>query len=269
MATAAAGGLFAAAQALATAPTLRLGVITGFFVPRGVPPAAETDGPVGAALLLRGLADLGIACRLATDPPCAAVCAVALAAAGATAVPLDAGPIDSIIAAWRAAGITHVLAIERCGLAADGVARNLLGEDVSAITAPLDALFLAGPWVRLAIGDGGNEIGMGSLPAGLIAGAVRNGASIACRTPADHLIVAGVSNWGAWGLLAALALLRPDWGCRLAAVLDPVLDAAILRRVVFEGPAVDGVSAAQALTVDGLSMAAHHAKLDEIRALIG
>ena len=34
----------------------RVGLITGFFVPLGSPPAAETDGPVGAALLARGLA---------------------------------------------------------------------------------------------------------------------------------------------------------------------------------------------------------------------
>jgi len=39
---AARGGLFAAAAALASAPALRLGMITGFYVPRGTPPAAET-----------------------------------------------------------------------------------------------------------------------------------------------------------------------------------------------------------------------------------
>ena len=32
------------------APPCRVGLITGFFVPLGAPPAAETDGPVGAAL---------------------------------------------------------------------------------------------------------------------------------------------------------------------------------------------------------------------------
>lgn len=267
MCVAAAGGLHAAAQALAGAPEVRLGVITGFYVPRGTPPAAETDGPVGVALLLHGLRAAGIACQLATDPPCASVCAVALAAAGVGDVPVDAAPVDDIIATWRAAGITHVLSIERCGLAADGVPRNLRGEDVSALTAPLDRLFLAGPWVRLAIGDGGNEIGMGSLPAAVIAASVRNGETIACRTAADHLVVAGVSNWGAWGLLAALAVLRPDWRAALLAALDPALDEKILRATVFDGPAVDGVTTLQALTVDGLPMERHHAKLAAIQAV--
>ena len=271
MCVAAAGGLHAAAQALAGAPEVRLGVITGFYVPRGTPPAAETDGPVGVALLLRGLRAAGIACRLATDPPCAAVCTAALAAAGlgdagSYHVPVDAAPVDDIIATWRAAGVTHVLSIERCGLAADGVPRNLRGEDVSALTAPLDRLFLAGPWMRLAIGDGGNEIGMGSLPAAVIAASVRNGEIIACRTAADHLLVAGVSNWGAWGVLAALAVLRPDWRALLLAALDPALDEKILRATVFDGPAVDGVTTVQALTVDGLPMERHHAKLAAIKA---
>jgi hypothetical protein len=60
----------------------------------------------------------------------------------------------------------------------------------SGFTTPLDELFLAGPW-RIAIGDGGNEIGMGSPPASLINIARRDH----CATPAISPIVAGVSNW--------------------------------------------------------------------------
>ena len=269
MCAAATGGLQAVASVLAEAPTLRLGVITGFYVPRGTPPAAETDGPVGVALLLRGLRAAGVACRVATDPPCAAACTVALAAAGLGDVPVDQAPVADIVATWRAAGITHVLSVERCGLAADGVPRNLRGEDVSPMTAPLDRLFLAGPWARLAIGDGGNEIGMGSLPAAVIAASVQNGGRIACRTAAEHLIVAGVSKWGAWGVLAALAVLRPDWRAGLLAALDPALDAVIMQATVFDGPAVDGVTTLQAMTVDGLPVARHHAKLEAIRAAAG
>jgi hypothetical protein len=271
LAAAARGGLAGAAASLADHPAPRLAVITGFFVPRGTPPAAETDGPVGAALLLRGLADAGLACRLATDTPCAPACAAALAAAGLAGLPLDVAPLgappDDLIAIWRAAGVTHALAIERCGRSADGVPRNSRGQPIDAFTADLDALFLAGPWTTLAIGDGGNEIGMGTLPHALVAAAVRNGAAIACATPADHLIVAGVSNWGAWGLAAAIALLRPDWRAPLLAALDPALDEAILTRMVVDGPAVDGITARSEPTVDGFPLARHHAKLAAIRAL--
>ena len=267
---AAKGGLFSAATALAGA--LQVGVITGFYVPRGTPPAAETDGPLGAALLLAGLARVGIPGRLATDTPCAAACEAALRGAGIgiqlDVVPLDT-PLDATIAAWRDAGVTHALSIERCGRAADGRPRNLVGLDIGAHTAPLDDLFLAGPWDTLAIGDGGNEIGMGALPPGLVAADIANGETIACATPARHLIVAGVSNWGAYALLASLAVLRPEWRRTLLATLDPELDEHILETMVQDGPAVDGISRVQAMTVDNLPLSAHHAKLAAIRAAVG
>src|SRR6516165_9698859 len=67
---AACGGLWGGASALAVAHHCRVGLITGFYVPTGSPPAAETDGPIGAALLAKGLAAVGVPCRLATDDPC-------------------------------------------------------------------------------------------------------------------------------------------------------------------------------------------------------
>ena len=269
---AAAGGLWAMASSIAAVPAPVVGVITGFFVPRASPPAAETDGPIGAALLLRALSVAGIACRLATDEPCRATCAAALVGAGIGALPMDVvalgAPLDPLVAAWTAAGVTHGLSIERCGLAADGRPRNLRGVDIGDFTAPLDHLFLGGPWTKLAIGDGGNEIGMGALPRGLIAQGVAHGAAIACATAADHLVVAGVSNWGAWGLIAALAVLRADWREAMLAALDPVRDRAIIEHAVRHGPAVDGVTALAELTVDSLDLTRHHAKLDAIRVVV-
>ena len=142
------------------------------------------------------------------------------------------------------------------------------GLDISSYTAPLDELFTAGPWETIAIGDGGNEIGMGSLSRELIAQHVEHGETIACVTPARHLIVAGVSNWGAYALIGALAALREDWRAKLLACLDEAIDKAILKATVDRGPAVDGVSRLRAMTVDNLEMAVHHGKLREIRALV-
>ncbi len=266
------GGLWAMAQSIAVTPLPVVGVITGFYVPRATPPAAETDGPIGAALLLRALSAAGVPCRLATDAPCRDTCAAALTGAGIGDLPLDVvaleAPLAPLIANWQAAGITHALSIERCGRAADGRPRNLRGVDIGAHTAPLDELFLGGAWRRLAIGDGGNEIGMGLLPRSLIAKDVAHGESIACATAAEHLVVAGVSNWGAWGLIAALAVLRPDWRAAMLETLDPARDAAILEHAVRHGPAVDGVTALAELTVDSLDMARHHAKLRAILAVV-
>src|SRR5271167_217396 len=114
---AASGGLWGAASALAAAQYCRVGLITGFYVPTGSPPAAETDGPVGAALLAKGLDTVGIPCRLATDEPCRSACEVALVAAGVSDVPVDAAALGAVLAplveSWRAAGITHAISIER------------------------------------------------------------------------------------------------------------------------------------------------------------
>jgi hypothetical protein len=263
------GGLWQAASALASQHQPSIGIITGFYVPLGTPPAAETDGPVGAAMLAGALHRIGVPCRVVTDEPCRGTCAAALLAGD---VPLDVvplgGPVNKMIMLWRQLGVTHALSIERCGRSADGAPRNMRGEDISAFTTPLDDLFLAGPWQRIAIGDGGNEIGMGSVPASLIGEFVAHGEKIACATPADHLVVSGVSNWGAYALIAALAVLRSDWRAALIGCLDPARDEAILRAMVGDGPAVDGVTRQRTLTVDSLPMELHHAKLRAIRALV-
>ncbi len=263
------GGLWRAASEFAATRQPSLGIMTGFYVPLGTPPAAETDGPVGAAMLAIALARAGVPCRLVTDEPCRATCAAALRGSD---VPLDVvplgGSVEETVARWRQHGVTHALSIERCGRSADGAPRNMRGEDISAFTTPLDDLFLAGPWVRIAIGDGGNEIGMGSIPALVIGAHVVHGEKIACATPADHLIVSGVSNWGAYALVAALAVLREDWRATLIASLDEERDEAILRAMVNEGPAVDGVTRQRTLTVDSLPASVHHAKLRAIRAVV-
>ena len=64
------GGLRGAVAALADARG-GVGLLTGFFIPAGTPPAAETDGPIATALLARGLLHVGLACRVCTDEPCA------------------------------------------------------------------------------------------------------------------------------------------------------------------------------------------------------
>jgi D-glutamate cyclase len=262
------GGLWRAASSLAMAPAAKVGFITGFYVPLGSPPAAETDGPVGTALLAKGLEEVGIQCRLATDELCRSACLAALKGAGASRVPVDAVDVAEIIDIWRLAGMTHAISIERCGRSADGAPRNMRGLDIKSYTAPLDELFTAGPWQTIAVGDGGNEIGMGSLPRELIARNVEHGEMIACVTSAQQLIVAGVSNWGAYALLGALATMRQDWRAQLLACLDERLDRAILAATVEHGPAVDGVSRLRTMTVDNLNIATHHNKLREIRALV-
>ncbi|MEJ0017232.1 MAG: DUF4392 domain-containing protein [Acetobacteraceae bacterium] len=263
------GGLWRAASAIAALPEPKVGIITGFYVPAGNPPAGETDGPLGSALLAGALRAVGVPCRMVTDEPCRGACAAALKGTDVAldVVPLG-GSVDDVVALWRQAGITHAVSIERCGRSADGIPRNMRGVDISAFTTPLDDLFLAGPWLRIAVGDGGNEIGMGSVPHSLTGAFVAHGEDIACVTPCDHLIVAGVSNWGAYGLIGALALIRKTWRVTLTDWLDPARDGAILRTMIEEGPAVDGVTGERKPSVDSLPAEVHHAKLRAIRAVV-
>jgi D-glutamate cyclase len=259
------GDLRAAAASLAGATGV--GLITGFFVPRGETPAPETDGPVGAALLAAALSTCGVPTRIAVDRPCiGAVRACVSASGGAVAID-EVTDIDTCVEAWKRAGISHAVAIERCGRSRDGRPRNMRGADVSAWTLPLDDLFLGGAWTRIAVGDGGNEIGMGKLPAGLIAQAVPNGGAIACVTSCDHLVVAGVSNWGAYGLMAALAVLRGDWSSAICEFLTAKREAAVVRAAVDQAGAIDGVTARREPTVDGLSGEVHGALVEELRRI--
>jgi hypothetical protein len=267
---ASAGELAAAAESLGGATCV--GLITGFFVPRAEVAAPETDGPVGTALLAAALVACGVPARIAVDTPCAEAVRAAAEEAGSGVAVDEVGvddrtALDRLIGTWRNAGVSHAVAIERCGRSGDGRPRNMRGVDVSSWTAPLDDLFLGGGWTKLGVGDGGNEIGMGRLPTGLIARTVPNGAAIACVTSCDHLIVAGVSNWGAYGLMAVLAVLRADWRDTIGKFLTAERDLAVTRAIVAKAGAVDGVTARREATVDGFGPEIHGALIDELRRI--
>ena len=145
---ASAGELATAAESLAGATCV--GLITGFFVPRAAVAAPETDGPVGTALLAAALAACGVPARIAVDTPCAGAVRAAVEEAGGGVAVDEVGVddrmgLDRLIGTWREAGVSHAVAIERCGRSGDGRPRNMRGVDVSPWTAPLDDLFLAGP----------------------------------------------------------------------------------------------------------------------------
>src|SRR5260221_541862 len=81
----------------------------------------------------------------------------------------------------------------------------------------------------------------------------------ACVTSCDHLVMAGVSNWGAYGLMAALAALRADWQPGIAKFLTAERDLAVTQAIVGQAGAVDGVTALGEATVDGFGPEIHGA----------
>jgi hypothetical protein len=237
-------------------------LVTGVFIPWAEPPAAETDGPLGVAELAAGLSAAGMRARVVTDPLCAGGVGAALDAVGAAGVELDVAgggeEVQTLAERLRSQlGITHLVSVERLGPGRDGSTYDMSGRDVSAFSHPLHRLFEPAWAVRVGIGDGGNEIGMGSLPASLVADTVSSGDLIHCVTPCDHLIVSGTSNWGAEALLAALAVLMPERAEALLGPLDPDASVAALRRMVVEGPCVDGVLQRQQDSVDGVASSVH------------
>lgn len=132
---------------------------------------------------------------------------------------------------------------------------TMSGRDITAYMSPAHWLFEEVPKMlpvkTIGIGDGGNELGMGKVPWGIIRRNIRGGGVVACRVPTDYLIVCGVSNWGAYGLAAGVRWLKgipADAG-----LFNSERERELLQIMVEKGPLVDGVSGQSSVTVDGLS----------------
>jgi hypothetical protein len=283
-----AGDFAAACESIAAAAEASIAIVTGFYILRAEPPCGETDGPLGALFLARALAPLGIRVCLVTDGSSHAALEAGLDACGlaGTVALLTLPPHGTrawVEEFWQRLGpLTHLVALERVGPShipqsiranpgatdetmqhfRDEVAsqewnrcHNMRGSDITQHTADAHLLFedLGGPNPSLrtiGIGDGGNEIGMGKVPWEVLRGNIPRGGLVACRVPTDLLIVAGVSNWGAYGLAAGVRLLR-------GASPDPDLfgtrrEQELLQIMVDRGPLVDGVTCQRTATVDGL-----------------
>ena len=244
-----------AAAAIAAPSPTRAMLLTGFPVGG----YGETDGPPGAMAVGRTLVELGwdvvtVACRT-TD-------------AVVRALLEDVGPVEAADDAGRGAGDACealrrkyspdlVVAIERPGLTADGRLTSMRGEDLTGVAAALDSLMRAP--LTVAVGDGGNEIGMGALAPYLQAKGLIPGVSV---TRAAHLLLADVSNWGAYGLVAMLDLVTGR---------DTLPDAATETRWIerlVEAGAVDGMTRSNTAMVDGHSMEVNAQILVRLREIV-
>ncbi|MCE9563929.1 MAG: DUF4392 domain-containing protein [Planctomycetes bacterium] len=274
--TATKGDFQAACSSIANETEPRLLVATGFFISTAQPPTHETDGPLGAVFLVRALLPLGVSIHIWAEPelqlPIKCVCPDSKNRLLIRQLPPDVPEAEWLLHRSTAGfATTHYLALERVGPGNDGRCRSMRGVDVSNFTRPAHLLFQntrrAHPnAVTIGIGDGGNEIGMGKIPHETIVKNIPNGDLIHCRVPTDHLIVAGVSNWGAYALAAGVYVLR---GVKPPADLfDPDREREILEVMVREGPLVDGVTGKQAATVDGLTWDEYVKPLIRIREIL-
>jgi hypothetical protein len=154
------------------------------------------------------------------------------------------------------------------------IAHNMRGESIQEHTAPVDRLF---DWIArnelpitsIGIGDGGNEIGMGSYAWEILAEAVGTDPAprIVCRTATDHTLIAGVSNWAGYALALAVARLRD--ATALGRSWNAAVQRDLIEGLVRETPAVDGMTRRREATVDGLPLEEYLRPLAAMRSLLG
>ncbi len=237
-------------------------IVTGFPVTGcGV---GETDGPPGAAGIARLMHALGSEVCVATDEQSRALTAAALSVccpqAQLVCIPND-GAQEACRALSERVRPTHVIAIERPGKGLDGHFHNARGEIIDSLCADTDALLRTPGAVSVAIGDGGNELGMGALRP-YIEKSVVHGRKICARERARFTLVSGVSNWWSWGLCALMSLHLER------ALLPGDAEERALVHAVVEAGGVDGVTRRREPTVDSLSLEQNLAVLHALRKLV-
>jgi D-glutamate cyclase len=253
------------------------------------PQIAETDGPPGAAALARALLiGLKAVPVVLIEPNLVSGMTRVLEATGlralspeeaseavASSAPIMAGsvlpfPVEREAARQRAHELIDTyapkaaVAVEKGGMNEHGYVHTSRGDETTKHMAKVDYLFQEAARRNIAtvgIGDGGNEIGMSliaddiraHLPYGKAGKDPKKG-GIAPSTITDVLVAASISNWGAYGVAACLALLlgRPE-------VLHDAETEARLHRVGADASFIDGITGMVEPGADGLRTQIHEA----------
>lgn len=255
-------------------------------------PAGETDGPMGVAALGRALA-IGLGARpvfITESQSVRSLSAVVMAAGLPVLSPEMAAPRQGagvvmecpkedpeaqaqarrLIDELRPAAI---LACEKLAPNAKGEVHSVLGVNVTAQHAKIHHLFnLAKERGILTVGfaDGGNEVGCGIIyddTRSIMETGARCkcpcGDGMATVVATDVLVMAAVSNWGAYGVCTVLAYLlkNPDL------VHDPDTEYRMLDANVREG-GVDGGSGFPVMKVDGISVEVNQGLVRQLREMV-
>lgn len=243
-------------------------------------PQGETDGPSGAAFIARALMLQGHRLVLLSDP---AFLPGIVASFEALALPLGGDgkgegvhvvefPLGERAGREKIASLLSTYAdavagvfIEKPGPNDRGVFHTSSGkskdpESVAHLHLLAEALRGRGK-VTIGIGDGGNEIGFGRVGGGLEDSLplARNcgcgcGGGIVNATDVDSLVSASTSNWGAYGVVTAMAILsaRDD-------LLPPLEAVRLTVEASVRAGANDGYSGENVSTVDGVALEANEA----------
>ena len=223
---------------------------TGFFVAG----YAETDGPLGTVSVAQALKNLGFTPTIITDEICRGLFEPEDLSVEYVNVSSGADTYEKLLDLYHP---VCLISIERCGRNLNQEYANMRGISITAQTARIDTMFdlaRSRHILTVGVGDGGNEIGMGNVKDIISEKLDLN----PCTVPVDDLIIATVSNWGAYGLAAYLSILAKVYILPAYQVI-----AAYLNRIVALG-CVDGVIKKQQPTVDGFSAAVEEEILDAL-----
>ena len=129
-------------------------------------------------------------------------------------------------------------------------------KDITRLTAKFDLFLLKSRCPSIAVGDGGNEVGMGNVRAAVIAMDI-----IPAITTCDELVIASVSNWGVYGIIAALCR-------RLNRDLFDFFDPQTIANYLVDNGCVDGVTTRQESSEDGFPISVGLEIIDQLRDLV-
>ncbi len=220
---------------------------TGFYVNGH----AETDGPVGAYFLAKSFKKLGFYPVIITDKYCLDF----FKEIETIYIPigLDNEKLyKTLLDDYEP--VLH-LSCERCGKNKDGEYLNHRLQSITKYTADVDKLFQMGSLnaPTIAIGDGGNEIGMGNFFEHFEKIDAKFHSTVTC----DHPLIASVSNWGAYALIATISY-------KFLPTFSEVEK--YLKYIINKG-AVDGITKKSTLSVDAKNWALEKKILDKLRQL--
>eukprot|EP00978_Attheya_sp_CCMP212_P031838 scaffold121875_cov69-Attheya_sp.AAC.1 len=248
-------------------------VVSGFPCCVQHDPPTETDGPPGTMAICKAALALGYRVKVITDDCNRAVFQAAVDESHGDLVQLVTFPPEPNMTTDDQAKLKElakeanlIVACERAGPGKDGHCYTMRAIDMTAkqLIAPIHTLVelaMSHGTPFLAIGDGGNELGMGKVYAAILTNPqISNGETIGAVLAADHLVAASVSNWGGYALAAGAALVRAaedntktvqEWV--EACLPTEAEEMALLDKCVAAG-CRDGVSGLMESTVDGMPL---------------
>jgi hypothetical protein len=268
-------------------------ITTGFIVlPQRV---QETDGPLGAASLVRALRrSLNVRPILLVEEQSTGILAATLRCIGIGVLPVEnmlmggaersaavlGFPLELRMATEEAKRVLDeyepslVLAIEKAGRNSVGEYHTMRGLNITNFHAKVEPLVEEAHKrgvLTIGVGDGGNEVGMGNIketvetfvPYGRVCQCPCQG-GITAESKVDVLVVSAISNWGGYGIEACIAYLtaKPE------ALHTSRLEESMLASAVASG-AIDGMTGRAEPSVDGAPAPLHLSLMNMLHALIG